>query len=176
MKPVNWKDIAEFVGITAIVASLIFVGLQLKQDARVALNDFGVSRSFAQYEVNSSINEYADIWARGNAGEELDRAERVIYTNLIEDTYARAYWGWQPVTQLGRSGEVSVHTFAVFLFRNPGARETWESQIEIRRTYRDPLFSDSAESEGGVRALRFPILVFEDLAKLDALFGESETR
>jgi hypothetical protein len=175
MKSVHWKDIAELVGIAAIVASLTFVGLQLKQDARVAMNDFGVSRSFAQYEVNRAINEYADIWTRGNAGEDLERAEKVIYVNLIEDTYARAYWGWQPQVQLGGSGEVAIHTFAAFLFQNPGARETWESQIEIRRKYRDPLFTNEAGSGGGNRALSFPKLVLEDLEKLDELYGEAGT-
>ena len=33
----NWKDVAELVGITAIVASLIFVGWQMKQDRDIAL-------------------------------------------------------------------------------------------------------------------------------------------
>lgn len=33
----NWRDIAELVGIGAIVASLIFVGLQLKQSQDIAL-------------------------------------------------------------------------------------------------------------------------------------------
>ena len=37
MKPTAWKDIAELVGIIAIVASLIFVGLQLKQSQDIAL-------------------------------------------------------------------------------------------------------------------------------------------
>ena len=37
MRSVNWKDIAEFVGIAAIVASLIFVGLQMKQSHEIAL-------------------------------------------------------------------------------------------------------------------------------------------
>ena len=32
----NWKEIAEFVGIIAIVASLIFVGLQLNQEQEIA--------------------------------------------------------------------------------------------------------------------------------------------
>ena len=30
MKDTNWKDVAELIGIAAIVASLIFVGLQMK--------------------------------------------------------------------------------------------------------------------------------------------------
>lgn len=33
----NWRDIAELVGIAAIVASLVFVGLQLKQSQEIAL-------------------------------------------------------------------------------------------------------------------------------------------
>ena len=38
MKSTNRKDVAEFVGITAIVASLIFVGLQMKQSQDIALS------------------------------------------------------------------------------------------------------------------------------------------
>ena len=37
MRSIYWKDVAEFVGIAAIVASLIFVGLQMKQSHEIAL-------------------------------------------------------------------------------------------------------------------------------------------
>ena len=37
MKSTNWKDNAELIGIAAIVASLIFVGLQMKQSHDIAL-------------------------------------------------------------------------------------------------------------------------------------------
>jgi hypothetical protein len=37
MKSGNWKDVAEILGILAIVASLIFVGLQLKQSQDIAI-------------------------------------------------------------------------------------------------------------------------------------------
>ena len=37
MRTTNWKDIAELMGITAIVASLLFVGLQLKQSQEIAI-------------------------------------------------------------------------------------------------------------------------------------------
>ena len=36
-KKASWKDIAELVGIAAIVASLIFVGLQMKQSQEIAI-------------------------------------------------------------------------------------------------------------------------------------------
>jgi len=31
MNPVNWKDIAELIGVAAIIGSLVFVGLQMRQ-------------------------------------------------------------------------------------------------------------------------------------------------
>ena len=37
MKLTNWKEFAELIGIAAIVASLVFVGLQLKQSQEIAL-------------------------------------------------------------------------------------------------------------------------------------------
>jgi hypothetical protein len=37
MKVADWKDVAELVGIAAIVASLLFVALQLKQSHEIAL-------------------------------------------------------------------------------------------------------------------------------------------
>jgi len=37
LKAANWKTIAEFVGMAAIVASLIFVGLQMKQAQEIAI-------------------------------------------------------------------------------------------------------------------------------------------
>ncbi len=37
MQGANWKDVAELIGITAIVASLIFVGLQMKQSQEIAI-------------------------------------------------------------------------------------------------------------------------------------------
>jgi len=45
MKSISSKDIAEFVGISAIVASLIFVGLQLRQSHEIALSEAWQQRS-----------------------------------------------------------------------------------------------------------------------------------
>jgi len=37
MKNTNWKDTAELIGIAAIVASILFVGLQMKQSQDIAI-------------------------------------------------------------------------------------------------------------------------------------------
>ena len=41
MKFAQWNEIAELVGIVAIVASLVFVGLQMRQDHVFARSDLG---------------------------------------------------------------------------------------------------------------------------------------
>ena len=48
MKNASWKDIAEVFGFAAIVASLIFVGLELRQSQRIAVA--------AQYQVRTGFN------------------------------------------------------------------------------------------------------------------------
>ena len=53
MKSMNWKDVVEFVGIAAIVASLLFVGLQLKQSQEIAVA--------AQYK-KGQIPQLNTIW------------------------------------------------------------------------------------------------------------------
>ena len=47
MKSTNWKDIAELIGIAAIVASLVFVGLQMKQSQDIALSVANQTRADA---------------------------------------------------------------------------------------------------------------------------------
>ena len=38
----KWKDFAELIGITAIVLSLVFVGLQLRQSQLIAQSDIAL--------------------------------------------------------------------------------------------------------------------------------------
>ena len=75
MKSLSWKSLAELIGMAAIVGSLIFVGLQIRQEQVIALSELNLSLLASQIELNNSISDNADIWVRGNAGEELSQAE-----------------------------------------------------------------------------------------------------
>lgn len=72
MKFSNWKDIAELVGISAIVASLVFVGMQLEQSQRLAFADSVLAMGANGIEERSLQAEHIDIWLKGNAGDELN--------------------------------------------------------------------------------------------------------
>ena len=92
MSAANWKDIVEFIGIAAIVGSLIFVGLELQLQQQMAINESGFNLVENAREVRSTLIEHADIWARGDAGEELYRTEAAIFQELIRIYWAGAFW------------------------------------------------------------------------------------
>ena len=54
MKKLKWRDIAEIVGHVAIVASLIFVGLQLMQSQDIAIATQYQERAAAAVDYNGS--------------------------------------------------------------------------------------------------------------------------
>lgn len=54
MKKFNWRDLAEIVGHTTIVAGLVFVGLQLNQSQDIAIATQYQERAAAAVEFNGS--------------------------------------------------------------------------------------------------------------------------
>ena len=51
----HWKDIAELIGISAIVASLIFVGLQMRQAQDIAISDGNLANAANKIEANNLL-------------------------------------------------------------------------------------------------------------------------
>jgi hypothetical protein len=61
MKMTNWKDTAELIGIAAIVASLIFVGLQMKQTQEIALSAAYQSRADSSLHIRAMPLESPEL-------------------------------------------------------------------------------------------------------------------
>ena len=161
MKGMKWKSLAELTGMTAIVGSLIFVGLQIRQEQVIALSEINLSLLASQIAFNNSISDNADIWLRGNASEELEPAERIIYEGLLENMayLQRTEWRQYGAFNKDFSTKIPVADFAVHLHQNPGARQTWETregQIEADRASLIPGFASN-----------FRKAVLADLKKLD---------
>jgi len=87
MKNSDWKDTAELIGIAAIVASLVFVGFQLRQDRHIAqaqvFSDYGESH-IAWVDL---VTTNADVWVRGLNSNELSDTEAAQF-----DAMAVGYW------------------------------------------------------------------------------------
>jgi hypothetical protein len=66
MKKLNWKDTAELIGMAAIVASLVFVGYQLRQDELIARTSL-TSHTFellTEIDLRMTDSELASIYAK----------------------------------------------------------------------------------------------------------------
>jgi hypothetical protein len=83
MKNSDWKDIAELIGIVAIVASLVFVGLQLKQSQDIAIAGQYAERASESTETWTFVAEHPVLLS--NFGR-LHR-EHLKGTNYFDDEY-----------------------------------------------------------------------------------------
>jgi hypothetical protein len=146
MNSTNWKDIAELIGIAAIVASLVFVGMQMRQTQDIALTQAGIDTMANMIERAALKVQHVDIWNKGSAGEKLDESEATIYWELmtLEDQSAFFRYGtWQRLGTIG--DEVTAIDFAALLHKNPGARRQWEARMEDLKTYRMLLGSEALQ-------------------------------
>jgi len=61
MNPVSWKDVAGMIGIAAIVASLVFVGLQIRQSDTIARATLYQMRADSVLELDAMLLDNRDI-------------------------------------------------------------------------------------------------------------------
>lgn len=99
MKPANWKDIAELIGIAAIVASLIFVGLQMKQSQDIAIASQYHARAALSVQNFNAEMESGDLkfwgsrdqWAVDNDLSIEDRGRAALraatYLTIVDNHY-----------------------------------------------------------------------------------------
>ena len=134
MNSSNWKDVAELVGIAALVASLVFVGLQVRQDQDIAVAQIYADHDDTVIEWARLISENKDIWVRGLKGEALNDADRAVFVALAStyfmkegDRYVRAIL-ISPVPPDSITIDVAQTIFAY----SP-LEAIWESQTFVQR-------------------------------------------
>ena len=130
MKLKHLRDVIEVTGLVAIVASLIFVGVELRQSRAIAIGDGNLSNAEIQIEANNAINEHAALWIAGNRGEALSDEDTVIFHNLVRNKAIHAFMEYARLDQVEfyEAAEAINTEFAIFLFENPGARQVWLQQ------------------------------------------------
>ncbi len=154
-----WTDLIEVIGFVAIVASLIFVGIELRQSRAIAIGDGNLSNAEIQIETNNAINEYSAVWIGGNKGEALSEEDTVIFNNLVRNKAIHAFMEYARLDQVefDEAAEAINAEFSIFLFENPGARRIWLQQEGfIQEHFEVPVSKQSWKSS-----------VLANLARLD---------
>ena len=166
MKQPNWKSLVEIVGISAIVASLIFVGLEMRQSREIAMSDGALANAANEIERHLAISENSDIWLKGNAGAELSESEMLQFQGLVQIVDAAEFMEIARLRRVGADDIADSLTadFSVFLYENPGARRIWTDIVQSRKNYRS-LLAPNKEIIDDV----FADTVISHLTKLDQL-------
>lgn len=140
-KTVDWKTVAELVGIAAIVASILFLAVQIQQSQEIAESERGYSSLENRMALSLAIADHAAIWNAGNAGQELDEVEATVYANLIESLHWVHWSAWRSADkyELITTREIVATDFAGFLHWNPGALHEWRRYLSLREPMRKSL-------------------------------------
>ena len=145
MKSTNWKDIAELVGIAAIVASLIFVGLQMRQSHEIALVTLYQMRADAAREVmvaSMQSDGLVRAFERMETGESptpadvyfLETSLQVLF-NHFENSHFLYQRGF-----LTEEHWLSDIANLVSALMDPDARATWDATKHVyRKSYVDAI-------------------------------------
>ena len=128
----NWREIVEIVGILAIVASLVFVGLQLRQDQRIAAAQIFADFDDTQIELSRLLIENHEVWRAGSSEEELSDAEQFVFRALAEAVVAK-YNGF--IARAIRLETQPVESYAIryafLLHSTPGLRRYFEKRCQL---------------------------------------------
>ena len=134
-----WKNAVEFLGVISIVASLIFVGLEIRQSTKAAIDASLSSDSSIVIDTESLVLAHPDIWKRGCLSELTDATEQLIFSRIHHAYVFNYYLRWLRSTEgiESASGPLSVDNVAMNVYRYPGFRAEWDAHGVSRQHIHD---------------------------------------
>lgn len=123
MQSEKLQDWLQIVGMAAIVASLVFVGLQLRQSEHAALADLSQSSVANGIEFSSLAADYSEIWLKACAGDELSQPEQFIANSIFFRYFQDNFnsWARNSETEIGSMPSAFfTDAFAANIHRYPG--------------------------------------------------------
>ena len=136
MKTTDWKTIVEFVGISAIIASLVFVGYQLRQEHSIAKSAVWSERNLIRAELASLVSDHNEIWVKGLNGDQLTDAEYAQFSsiaNLLIYKQSVHYQQRNIGISPGAPEVLALHLIDM-LETYPGLKSYWTKLIGYHRT------------------------------------------
>lgn len=131
----KWKDLLETVGFVALIASLIFVGLQIRQDHTLARAQNAADFDDTMIEYASVINANREIWVNGLSGAELSTLDQVTFESVAFAVWQKFSGIYRRTRLLNEGNEMGVaRQVASELFIFPGLRQYFLSRCEHRES------------------------------------------
>lgn len=139
LKSRRYKAAIEVVGILSVVASLIFVGFEIRQSGRAANDASMASDASIVAEIESLVLSNPDVWRRGCEGEDLEPTEALIYSHIHHASMFQYFLRWlRDIKGLDvASAELSIDNLAMNIYRNPGFAREWNAHGASRHHVSD---------------------------------------
>ena len=131
MKLLEWRQVAELIGISAIVASLIFVGIQVQQEQGIGIA--GTYGTFSESTINLAdlVDRNADIWKKGLDGDELSDIEMIKFSAMVgavQTHFSNMHIRWSWIGPVSPEVAARKYAYAVHMF--PGLRRARARQLD----------------------------------------------
>ncbi len=131
MDSTKLNDWLQVVGLFGIIGSLIFVGLQMKQDRQIALAEVITSAAESSKYWAELVNSNADLWVKGLKNEDLTEVELQRFQALADAFFFRWQAAWTRASQLEPSlRNRFAKEAALHIHRNPGLQSYWARRLE----------------------------------------------
>ncbi len=135
MSRAQLKDLLEAIGFLALIASLIFVGLQIRQDHTIARAQNAADFDDTMIEYARVINANRDVWLKGLEGAELSLPDQVTFEVVAYSVWQKFFGIYSRDKLLDLGSEMRVaRQFASELFIFPGLRQYFLSRCKHRES------------------------------------------
>jgi hypothetical protein len=135
----NLRNWLEVIGIFGVLVSLLFVGVQLRQDKELGASEVVGSWMEQGSSLRTLIASNADTWYRACLGEDLQKSEKII-AQAIWQQYGQYQFSRWTMSQTGifkseRAAQVAANNVAMHLVSFPALREMdslrWSASADI---------------------------------------------
>lgn len=131
-------NVGEFLGAIAVLVTLGYLALQIRNArADIDANAFNTTSSNFN-SVQAMFLENAELWTKGNAGQELDVSESFAFDTLTSLRAEHAFFAFRRSLAL-KNGREDIHAInlAIFFVEHPHAYQHWlqraKASIRLRQ-------------------------------------------
>ncbi len=126
------NDWLQIVGMFGIMASLVFVGVQVRQSQVIGEGESAMLSFEATIAAKQLFIDNIDVWIKGCAGEEMSVAEEATFAHLYTSYVQASFFGWLNAQHniLDLSPDNIVYGFAANIHRYPGFARISQSHRE----------------------------------------------
>lgn len=156
----EWIPVAELLGIIAVVASLVFVGMEIQQSREIARSEWTGILTEEQIALDNLISENSEVWRKGCLGEDLSPPERTTFARQFSSFHHFAFARWirGNIGINGANPRFVSKEYAKNIHRYAGFRDMWmlwkSSRIEADAPSSDGILGFPDEIDSWLPILR----------------------